>query len=158
LLYRAFAAGWATVWDFDDEGVPGVTPRDNSAASIAASGMVLLQEQIDGFKVECEGTGKDCQGNRAQRKYFKVAKKSLEASVKLALAGGISFAESANHDGVETYIGAPVGTDVSKGSKSTLLHGTSNNNLEADPKNFDSELNHGDFYFIEARNRLLEYE
>jgi hypothetical protein len=104
------------------------------------------------------GYRKRLSGQSRTAKVLQGREESLEASVKLALAGGISFAESANHDGAETYIGAPVGTDVSKGSKSTLLHGTSNNNLEADPKNFDSELNHGDFYFIEARNRLLEYE
>jgi hypothetical protein len=41
-------------WDFDAEIAPDVTPRDSSAATIAASGMILLQEQID----NCEGKGK----------------------------------------------------------------------------------------------------
>jgi hypothetical protein len=142
-------------WDFDAESAPDVTPRDSSAATIAASGMVLLQGQID----RCEGKGKRQRKDRQrdQQKYIKAAKALLEASVKLALAGEITFAEDAPL-GAETYIDTPANTSASKGFESILMHATSNNNPAANPKNFDSGLSYGDFYLVEAANRLLGYE
>ena len=140
------------IWDFDAEGVPGVTPRDSSAAAVAASGMILLQEQID----ESRGwRARNRQGHRSDQKYLKAAERLLEASVNLALAGEISFAESAPL-GAETDIDTPANTAVSKGFESILMHATSNNNPKADPRNFDSGLSYGDFYLVEAGNRLLE--
>lgn len=138
-------------WDFDAAYAPSVTPRDSSAATIAASGMILLQEQINKSK------GKGSQRRRGHQKYSKAAKRLLSASVKLALAGEISFADPVPL-GAETYIGTPAGADVSKGFESILMHATSNNNPAADPKNFDSGLSYGDFYLVEAGNRLLEFE
>ena len=139
-------------WDFDAEYIPNVTPRDSSAATVAASGMILLQEQINrskGWKTRSH------QRHRNHRKYLKAAESLLEASIKLALAGEISFAESTPL-GAETYIDTPANTGVSKGFESILMHATSNNNPGADPKNFDSGLSYGDFYLVEAGNRLLE--
>lgn len=141
-------------WDFDAEYVPDVTPRDSSAATVAASGMILLQEQINKSRGRT-GT-RSPQRHRNPQKYFKAAENLLEASVNLALAGEISFAESAPL-GAETYIDTPANTDTSKGFESILMHATSNNNPRADPKNFDSGLSYGDFYLVEAGNRLLEY-
>jgi uncharacterized protein YyaL (SSP411 family) len=144
-------------WDFDAEIAPNVTPRDSSAATVAASGMILLQEQIG----SCEGKGKwqrnGRQRHRKQQKYIKAAKGLLEASMKLALAGEITFKVDAPL-GAETYIDTPASTSVSKGFESILMHATSNNNPAAIPKNFDSGLSYGDFYLVEAANRLLEYE
>jgi hypothetical protein len=146
-------------WDFDAEIAPDVTPRDSSAATVAASGMILLQEQID----SCEGRGKGKaqqngrQRRRKQQKYIQAAKRLLKASVQLALAGEITFAENAPL-GAETYIATPANTSVSKGFESILMHATSNNNPAADLKNFDSGLSYGDFYLVEAANRLLGYE
>jgi hypothetical protein len=143
-------------WDFDAEFAPNLTPRDSSAAAVAASGMILLQEQID----RCEGKGKGRRRGHEphlnQQKYIKAAKRLLEASVKLALAGEITFAENAPL-GAETRIDTPANTSASKGFESILMHATSNNNPAADPKNFDSGLSYGDFYLVEAVNRLLEY-
>jgi len=138
-------------WDFDAEYLPNVTPRDSSAATVAASGMILLQEQLNKGK----GNGRGRQRHRKNQQYLKAANRLLEASVKLSLAGEISFAESSPL-GAETYIDTPANTDVSKGFESILMHATSNNNPEANPKNFDSGLSYGDFYLVEAGNRLLE--
>jgi hypothetical protein len=139
-------------WDFDAEGVAGMTPRDSSAAAVAASGMILLQEQIEKSR---RWRTRSRQGHRSNQKYLKAAERLLEASVQLALAGEISFAESAPL-GAETDIDTPANTAVSKGFESILMHATSNNNPKADPKNFDSGLSYGDFYLVEAGNRLLE--
>lgn len=138
-------------WDFDAEYAPNVTPRDSSAATVAASGMILLQTQLNKSK------GKNFQRRRGHQKYIKAAKRLLGASVKLALAGEISFKDNVPL-GAETYVDTPAGTNVSKGFESILMHATSNNNPAADPKNFDSGLSYGDFYLIEAVNRLLEFE
>jgi len=138
-------------WDFDAEYLPNVTPRDSSAATVAASGMILLQEQLNKGK----GNGRGRQRHRKNQQYLKAAKRLLEASVKLSLAGEISFAESSPL-GAGTYIDTPANTDVSKGFESILMHATSNNNPEANPKNFDGGLSYGDFYLVEAGNRLLE--
>jgi hypothetical protein len=137
-------------WDFDAEEIPNVTPRDSSAATVAASGLILLQEQIN----KSNRRTRSSHGNHHQ-KYRKAAERLLEASIKLALAGEISFAEGAPL-GAETDIDTPANTDVSKGFESMLMHATSNNNPGADPKNFDSGLSYGDFYLVEAGNRLLE--
>lgn len=136
-------------WDFDAEYAPNVTPRDSSAAIVAASGMILLQEQIN--KPDLKGS----QHRRSHQKYIKAARRLLDASVKLALAGEISFANMVPL-GADTYIDTPAGTNVSKGFESILMHATSNNNPAADLKNFDSGLSYGDFYLVEAGNRLLE--
>lgn len=138
-------------WDFDAEYAPNVTPRDSSAATIAASGMILLQEQINTSK------SKNFRRRRSDQKYIRAAKRLLGASVRLALAGEISFADNVPL-GAETRIDTPADTDVSRGFESILMHATSNNNPEADPKNFDSGLSYGDFYLVEAGNRLFEYE
>jgi hypothetical protein len=139
-------------WDFDAEGIPNVTPRDSSAATVAASGMILLQEQIN--KIKHDGRTKS---HQRRQKYLQAARRLLEASVSLALAGEITFAESAPL-GADTKIDTPANTDVSRGFESILMHATSNNNPGADPKNFDSGLSYGDFYLVEAGNKLLEYE
>lgn len=114
--------------------------------------MILLQEQINKSK---GWRSRGHQRHRKSQKYLNAAENLLEASVKLALAGEISFAENAPL-GAETYIDTPANTDISKGFESILLHATSNNNPGADPKNFDSGLSYGDFYLVEAGNRLLE--
>jgi hypothetical protein len=120
-------------WDFDAEFAPDVTPRDSSAATVAASGMILLQKKkVD----ECRGKGKGRRKGRQrhckQQKYIKAAKGLLEASVKLAIVGEITFAENAPL-GAETRIDTPANTNVSKGFESILMHATSNNNPATDP-------------------------
>lgn len=134
-------------WDFDAEYLPNVTPRDSSATAIAASGMLLLQQQIEESEDACRG-GRDYKG---------AAEGLLRAIVELALAGEISFVDSPPI-GAETYADTPANSSVSRGFESILMHATSNNNPQADPKSFDSGLSYGDFYFVEAGNRLLEWE
>lgn len=136
-------------WDFDAAYVPNVTPRDSSAATIAASGMILLEDQIN------KGDGRERHHGHHRYNYQTAAWKLLAGSVELALAGEITFAENAAL-GAATYIDTPARTDDSKGFESILMHATSNNNPAADPKNFDTGLSYGDFYLIEAANRLLE--
>lgn len=132
-------------WDFSAEYVPDETPRDSSAATVAASGMLLLQEQIAA-----------CGCADAKYDYGAEAVSLLNASVKLALAGEISFSDLGTL-GAETYIDTPANTPASRGFESILLHGTSNNNPDAgDGTNFDTGLVYGDFYLVEAANRLLE--
>lgn len=135
-------------WDFNADYKPGVTPRDSSAATIAASGMILLQEQLENL-----GHGYE-RHHRSQLDYRKVAIGLLEASVELALAGEITFADMTMR-GAETYVDTPANTSASKGFESILMHGTSNNNPQAEPPNYDTGLVYGDYYFIEAGNRLL---
>lgn len=136
-------------WDFDAAYVPNATPRDSSAATIAASGMILLEDQIN------KGDGRERHHGHHRYNYQTAAWKLLAGSVELALAGEITFAENAAL-GAATYIDTPARTDDSKGFESILMHATSNNNPAADPKNFDTGLSYGDFYLIEAANRLLE--
>jgi len=136
-------------WDFDAAYVRNVTPRDSSAATIAASGLFLLQDQIN------KGGRKVRHRSRHHYNYQTAARKLLASTVELAFAGEITFAENVAL-GAATYIDTPARTDCSKGFESILMHATSNNNPAADPKNFDSGLSYGDFYLIEAGNRLLE--
>ncbi|ETN41006.1 uncharacterized protein HMPREF1541_02938 [Cyphellophora europaea CBS 101466] len=131
-------------WDFDADYVPDLTPRDSSAATIAASGMLLLQEQVFA----------SCYAGIA-RNYKVAAVNLLTASIKLALAGEITFSDMPPL-GADTYLSTAASTAESEGFEAILLHGTSNNNPKADPKLFDIGLSYGDFYLIEAANRLLE--
>ncbi|GAB7366720.1 hypothetical protein MBLNU230_g0677t1 [Neophaeotheca triangularis] len=136
-------------WDFDAEFVPDVTPRDTSAAAVAASGMILLQEQIDLRSKHSQ------RHDKPRHDYRAAAEKLLEASVALALAGEVTFANLPPR-GAETFVDTPANTTESRGFESILMHGTSNNNPRADDLIYDSGLTYGDFYFVEAGNRLLE--
>lgn len=148
------------LWDFDAEPLPNVTPRDSSAATIASSGLILLQSQLEKSEYPRAKTAQrpkkhHYQQNRGGRNYTAAATDLLSASIKLALAGEISFADCAPL-GAETFIDTPANTNVSRGFEGLLMHATSNNNPNADPRNFDSGLSYGDFYFVEAGDRLLE--
>lgn len=132
-------------WDFNAEYSPGVTPRDSSAAAIAASGIIMLQEQLDK-----EGD-KHHPHKRPRSDYRKAAMDLLEATVDLALAKEITFADMSIR-GSEVSIDTPANTSVSSGFESILMHGTSNH-----PNgNYDTGLSYGDYYFVEAGNKLLE--
>ncbi|KAF2092384.1 Six-hairpin glycosidase, partial [Rhizodiscina lignyota] len=61
-------------WDFDAPYLPDQTPRDTSAATIAASGLILLQEQL-------AGTGFKYAGNR---NYQSAAIRLLRDAISLA--------------------------------------------------------------------------
>ncbi|KAI6990443.1 hypothetical protein KC332_g5821 [Hortaea werneckii] len=135
-------------WDLKAPYEPGVTPRDSSAATIAASGMMLLQEQLEKLDHRHE------RQRRSQFDYRKAAVGLLEASVDLALAGKIAFADLAIR-GAEIDLDTPANTSASNGFESILMHGTSNNNPQADPPHYDTGLVYGDYYFVEAGNRLL---
>ncbi|VUC33720.1 unnamed protein product [Clonostachys rosea] len=133
-------------WDFNAEQIPNETPRDSSAAAIAASGLLLLQEQIrlSGY----QGTKYD---------YHAEAVRLLKASIKFAFAGAISFSDMTEL-GAETFIDTPANTPETKGFEGILLHATSNNNPKVPSRNFDTGLSYGDFYLVEAGNRLLEFK
>ncbi|KAK7221466.1 hypothetical protein V2G26_009469 [Clonostachys chloroleuca] len=133
-------------WDFNAENIPEKTPRDSSAAAIAASGMLLLQEQIelDGHK-------------GARYDYHAEAVRLLKASTELAFAGEISFSDMGEL-GAETFIDTPANTPETKGFESIMLHATSNNNPKVPNRNFDTGLSYGDFYLVETGNRLLEFK
>lgn len=133
-------------WDFNAENIPDKTPRDSSAAAIAASGMLLLQEQIelDGHK-------------GARYDYHAEAVWLLKASTELAFAGEISFFDMGEL-GAETFIDTPANTPETKGFESIMLHATSNNNPKVPNRNFDTGLSYGDFYLVESGNRLLEFK
>ncbi|KAF7190167.1 Unsaturated glucuronyl hydrolase [Pseudocercospora fuligena] len=138
-------------WDFDAPFIPNVTPRDSSAATIAASGMLLLQEQIE----------KHPQAVSQGRNYRHAAVKLLKDTVALSLAGEITFVDINKEDpaaslGASTDVSTPANTAESKGFEAILLHATANNNPQAgDGRNYDSGLVYGDFYLIEAGNRLM---
>lgn len=65
-------------WDFDAPCIPNVTPKDSSSATIAASGLLLLQQQVN----EALGVGNT-------QNYTDTA--ISESVVDLALAGKIVF-------------------------------------------------------------------
>jgi hypothetical protein len=138
-------------WDFDAPYLPDVTPRDSSSATIAASGLLILQEQI-----------KKCGKAYETNNYTHAAIRLLRSAINLALAGEISFEDIATDDsnaalGAITDIATPANTSVSTGFESILMHGTANNNPNAgDGTSYDTGLVYGDYYFIEAGNRLLE--
>lgn len=157
-------------WDFDAAYKPGVTPKDSSAAIIAVSGLIMLQKQLEKSrsKSRSKSTSKyapklarpDTESHNVNfhdRDSRSAALLLLRSSIELALAREIRFPGSPPL-GAETYLNTPATTEVSRGFESILMHGTSNNNPQADPRNFDSGLSYGDFYFVEAGNRLLELE
>ena len=90
--------------------------------------------------------------------------KLLLSAVDLALAGEITFDDiDISHPnrtlGAVTGIATPANTSVSKGFESILMHGTANNNPHAgDGTSYDTGLVYGDFYLLEAGNRLLEMQ
>ena len=137
-------------WDFDALYIPDVTPRDSSAATIAASALLLLQEQID-----------KSDKKRDERNYKGAAIQLLQSAVDLALAGEIAFSNfngSTVNDtlGADTSVSTPANTSVSTGFESILMHGTANNNPHAgDGTSYDTGLVYGDYYLLEAGNRLL---
>lgn len=104
-------------WDFDAPQDADETPRDSSASTIAASGMLLLQEQIG----KC--------GLETQRDYWTAAITLVENTIDLALAGEIGFADSSPSGlGAVTNLTTPANTSVSLGFESILMHATANNN------------------------------
>src|ERR1700753_4064826 len=112
-------------WDFDAPYIPNKTPRDSSSATIAASGFILLQQQVNKSR-----------GGSNRHNYTDAAIKLLSSAVELALAGEISFADiNKEHPrstlGATTGIKTPANTSVSKGFESILMHGTANNNRHA---------------------------
>ncbi|KAK5167032.1 uncharacterized protein LTR77_007761 [Saxophila tyrrhenica] len=138
-------------WDFDAPYIPNVAPRDSSAATIAASGLMLLQQQID-----------SCGRAAGAQNYTDAATRLLRSATELALAGEIGFedidqAKPGASLGAVTEIDTPANTTVSSGFESILMHGTANNNPNAgDGRSYDTGLVYGDYYLIEASNRLLE--
>lgn len=94
--------------------------------------------------------------------YTSAAHRLLTASSNLALAGEIAFSDidASNLNatlGAMTDITTPANTSVSTGFESVLMHGTANNNPDAgDGRSYDTGLVYGDFYFVEAGNRMLE--
>lgn len=138
---------------------PGPSPRENldadnlpsSAAAIAASGLLLLQEQVNKSLKGCD-----------PHNYTTAATNLLSAAVDLALADEITFSFiDRNHPnatlGAVTDVATPANTSISKGFESILMHGTANNNPNAgEGRSWDTGLVYGDFYLIEAGNRLLE--
>lgn len=147
-------------WDFDAPRIPDVTPRDSSAAMIAASGMILLQDQID--RTSSRGPAKDGRGERRSRRrnYPDAAIKLLHDTLDLTLAGQIGYADidkqhPASTLGATTDPTTPANTSVSRGFEAILMHATANNNPSAgDERNFDTGLLYGDYYLIEAGDRL----
>ena len=69
-------------WDFDAPYVPNVTPRDSSSATIAASGLLLMQKQI-------KKSGRFCISHICTD----AAVRLMSSVVNSALAGEISFAD-----------------------------------------------------------------
>ncbi|KAF2161423.1 glycoside hydrolase family 88 protein [Zasmidium cellare ATCC 36951] len=152
-------------WDFDAPYLRNVTPRDSSAATIAASGLLLLQEQIDnkaGSGGGWHGQG-HWNGGRGRRDYRAAAVKLLQDVLDLSLAGKITYSSigPANPNstlGAVTDVSTPANTALSRGFESILMHATANNNPNAgDGRSYDTGLVYGDFYLIEAGNRLLEH-
>ena len=140
-------------WDFDAPYIPSVTPRDSSSAAIAASGYLILQQQVN-----------DSGNDLIRHNYTDAAIKLLYSAVHLALAGEIKFADIDPNNpnatlGAVTDIATPTNTTVSKGFESILMHGTANNNPHAgDGTSYDTGLVYGDYYLLEAGNRLLEMQ
>ena len=137
--------------DFDAPYIPDETPRDSSSAIIAASGLLLLQEEVS-------ESGRDCN----TQNYTDAALSLLNSAIKLVLAGELSFGDiNASNPNATlragTVIATPANTSVSRGFKSILIHGTANNDPDAgDGTNYDIGLVYGDFHLLEAGNRLLE--
>lgn len=101
---------------------------------------------------------KDCNTHN----YTDAAVDLLNAAINLALAGEIGFSDvdPVNPNatlGAVTDVATPANTSASTGFESILMHGTANNNPDAgEGTSFDTGLVYGDFYLVEAGNRLLE--
>ena len=132
---------------------PKVTPGDSSSATIAASSLLMLQQQLN-----------RCGRSDSRQNYTRAAIRLVESAVNLALAGEISFADvDANNPhatlGANTNIATPANMSRSQGFESILMHGTANNNPDAgDRRSFDTGLVDCDYYLLEAGNRLLEMQ
>lgn len=112
---------------------------------------MLLQQQVKKSLKGCN-----------THNYTDAAVSLLGAATGLALAGEISLGDidtsNANATlGAVTDVATPANTTVSEGFESILMHGTANNNPNAgDGRSWDHGLVYGDYYWIEAGNRLLE--
>jgi hypothetical protein len=131
--------------DFGAPYTPNVTPQKSSSATIATSDLLLLQAEIN-------NSSSDCNNYRNTD----AALPLLKSAVDLALAGEIGFgdfdASTANETlGAVTQISTPSNTSVSRGFESILMHGTANSNPHA-----GDGTSYGDYYLLEAGNRLLE--
>jgi hypothetical protein len=151
---RHLPADGTPFWDFSDDPAPGITPRDSSAAMIAANGMLLVQDGLDTLRPleACVG-----------RNFRDAAVALLRATTRLALAREVSFAGLAR-GGADRALGActglatPAGAAVSRGFEAVLMHATANRHPGAGrERSFDHGLVYGDAYFIEAGNRLLQW-
>ena len=70
-------------WDFDAPYIPKVTPRDSSSTTIAASGLLLVQTEINKSSLDCRS-----------HKYIDAAVRLLTSVVDLARAGELAFGDS----------------------------------------------------------------
>lgn len=138
-------------WDFNSPSIPSVTPRDSSSATITASGLLILQNEIDKSHRKHE-----------THNYTDAAIQLLDNAIKLSLAGEIFFEDIDPRNpsatlGAVTDVATPANTSASDGFESLLLHGTANKNPDAgDGTSYDTGLVYGDYYLVEAGNRLLE--
>ncbi|KAJ5831715.1 hypothetical protein N7474_000026 [Penicillium riverlandense] len=122
---------YVPLWDFDAPTVNGVVPpRDTSAGLVAANGLLLLHETLQGHSP-----------------YLKNAMKIVKETIELSLS----------HDPAKLTVGSDGNITVSPGHwDSILMNATIDNNEYALDRSNNTGLVYADYYFLQFGNRLLE--
>ncbi|KAH7159511.1 unsaturated glucuronyl hydrolase [Dactylonectria estremocensis] len=130
---------FAPVWDFDAP-VDGENPlRDSSAGVIAANGMLVLSQALNGI------------GNTKLARHFQqMAINIVRDTLDVSLADEMAQFRKGDGNGLAIE-------DVTPGRhfESLLKNGTANNNQNARRRYCDHGLVYGDYYLVEFGNRLL---
>ncbi|KAF7547512.1 hypothetical protein G7Z17_g7675 [Cylindrodendrum hubeiense] len=137
---RSFHRGRFTpLWDFDAPVDDGNPLRDSSAGAIAANGMLVLSQALDGIQD------------------IKLAKRFRQAALNIVSdVLDVSLAEEKAQFRKDAKDGLTI-EDVNPGHtfEGVLKNGTANNNENARRRYFDHSLVYGDYYIVEFGNRLL---
>jgi hypothetical protein len=121
---------YVPVWDFDAPVPPNTLPlRDTSAGMIAANGLVLLHQTLQG-----------------KSPYLAAALRIVKETIDLSLSP----------DKAKFSVGDDGEVDVADGTwDGILMNATANNNENAVVRYWDHGLVYADYYFLEFGNKLM---
>lgn len=136
-------------WDFDTpDPTQGVTPKDVSAAMVAASGLISLSKQLK------------TRDEVRSASYLAQALSLLQNATSSALASPISWSDARQPaSGASTDMNTDAASGDTTGFDAVFLHSTINGHPGTTPGsggNYDTGLVYADTYYLEAIDRLME--